>query len=176
MLFLVTTVLTNVTGFMFPAATVTPAQIVGGISLATLAGALVALFVGVVQAFQKVPLLHTLAPNGRTAFHHRPNNHAADLWGSRDLGSEAISPVPRLKRRSEWLPENVMSSKNPKKIRVELYRGPVGGWGSVRGVMEILLREAIPLKGSLALWHQNKPGGFACVSLLLWSSSGPQCV
>ena len=88
-LFLVTTVLTSVTGFMFPAATVTPAQIVGGISLATLAGALVALygfhlrgawrwiyvvtamlalylnvFVGVVQAFQKVPLLHTLAPNG----------------------------------------------------------------------------------------------------------------
>jgi anaerobic selenocysteine-containing dehydrogenase len=34
----------------------------------------------------------------------------------------------------------------------------------VRGVTEILLREAIPLKGSLALWHQNKPGGFACVS------------
>ena len=86
-LFLVTTVLTSVTGFMFPAATVTPAQIVGGISLATLAGALVALygfhlrgasrwiyvvtamlalylnvFVGVVQAFR--PLLHTLAPNG----------------------------------------------------------------------------------------------------------------
>jgi hypothetical protein len=74
---------------MFPAATVTPAQIVGGISLATLVGALVALygfhlrgawrwiyvvtavlalylniFVGVVQAFQKVPFLHTLAPNG----------------------------------------------------------------------------------------------------------------
>jgi hypothetical protein len=88
-LFLVTTVLTSVTGFMFPAATVTPAQIVGGISLASLAGALVALygfhlrgawrwiyvvtamlalylnvFVGVVQAFQKVPLLRTLAPNG----------------------------------------------------------------------------------------------------------------
>ena len=27
-----------------------------------------------------------------------------------------------------------------------------------------MLREAVPLKGSLALWHQNKPGGFACVS------------
>ena len=34
----------------------------------------------------------------------------------------------------------------------------------MKGVTEILLREAIPLKGSLALWHQNKPGGFACVS------------
>jgi hypothetical protein len=55
-----------------------------------------------------------------------------------------------------------MSSKNSKKIRVRPYRGPVGGWGSVKGVTEILLREAIPLKGSLAL--QNKPGDFACVS------------
>jgi molybdopterin-dependent oxidoreductase alpha subunit len=34
----------------------------------------------------------------------------------------------------------------------------------VKGVTEILLREAIALKGSLALWHQNKPNGFACVS------------
>ena len=57
-----------------------------------------------------------------------------------------------------------MSSKNTRQVRIKPYKGPVGGWGSVRGVTEILLREAIPLKGSLALWHQNKPGGFACVS------------
>jgi hypothetical protein len=37
----------------------------------------------------------------------------------------------------------------------------------VKGVTEILLREAIPLKGSLALWRQNKPPGFACVSCSL---------
>ena len=88
-LFLATTVLTSVTGFMFPATTVTPAAIFGAISLAVLAVALLALyvfqangawrwiyvvtalfalylnvFVLVVQAFQKIAFLHSLAPNG----------------------------------------------------------------------------------------------------------------
>ena len=88
-LFLATTVLTSVTGFMFPATTLTPAAIFGIISLAVLAVALLALyvfhadgawrwiyvvtalsafylnaFVLVVQAFQKVSILHPLAPNG----------------------------------------------------------------------------------------------------------------
>ena len=58
----------------------------------------------------------------------------------------------------------LVSRKNTMQVRIKPYKGPVGGWGSVKGVTEILLREAIPLKGSLALWHQNKPGGFACVS------------
>src|SRR6476660_7822094 len=58
----------------------------------------------------------------------------------------------------------LVSSKNARQVSIKPYKGPVGGWGSVKGVTEILLREAIPLKGSLALWHQNKPGGFACVS------------
>ena len=57
-----------------------------------------------------------------------------------------------------------MSSKNTRQVRIKPYSGPVGGWGSVKGVTEILLREAVPLKGSLALWRQNKPPGFACVS------------
>jgi len=88
-IFLFTTILTSVTGFLFPAPTVTPAQIFGFISLAVLAltllalyafravgpwrwidvrGAVLALylnvFVGVVQSFQKLPFLHPLAPNG----------------------------------------------------------------------------------------------------------------
>ena len=88
-LFLVTTVLTSVTGFMFPAVTLTPAAIFGAISLAVLAVALLALyvfhangawrwiyvvtalialylnvFVLVVQSFQKIAFLHPLAPNG----------------------------------------------------------------------------------------------------------------
>jgi molybdopterin-dependent oxidoreductase alpha subunit len=57
-----------------------------------------------------------------------------------------------------------MSSMTTSKVHIKPYRGPVGGWGSVKGVTEILLREAIALKGSLALWRQNKPRGFACVS------------
>ena len=86
-LFLTTTVLTSVTGFFFPAAQVLPSHIVGVISLVVLAITLVALyvkrlagswrwiyvagavlalylnsFVGVVQAFLKVPALNRLAP------------------------------------------------------------------------------------------------------------------
>jgi hypothetical protein len=85
--FLATTVLTSVTGFMFPFSRFLPSHAFGVISLVVLAIALVALytfhltgawrltyvvtavialylnvFVGVVQAFQKVPFLQPLAP------------------------------------------------------------------------------------------------------------------
>jgi hypothetical protein len=88
--FLITTILTSVTGFMFPFEKVTPAIILGGISLAVLAVAIVAsaaghlhgawrwlyvascvaalyfnCFVLVVQSFMKVPALHALAPAGK---------------------------------------------------------------------------------------------------------------
>ena len=84
-----TTILTSVTGFMFPAVSVTPAQIFGYLSLAVLALAVLALyafrlnsvwrlvyvvtgmialylnvFVLVVQGFQKVRVLNALAPTG----------------------------------------------------------------------------------------------------------------
>lgn len=86
-LFLFTTVLTSVTGYGFPVAGVMPSHIVGAISLLVLAIALYALygkrlsgawrwiyavtavmalylnsFVGVVQAFLKIPALNALAP------------------------------------------------------------------------------------------------------------------
>jgi hypothetical protein len=85
--FLATTVLTSVTGFMFPFSRLLPSHVVGAISLAVLAVALIAfygrhlsgawrpiyivtatialylnVFVGVVQAFQKVSFLRPLAP------------------------------------------------------------------------------------------------------------------
>jgi len=88
-LFLATTVLTSVTGFLLPSMGFDPARRVGVISLVALAAAIVALysfrlrgawrwiyvntavfalylncFVGVVQAFQKIPTLHALAPTG----------------------------------------------------------------------------------------------------------------
>ncbi len=87
--FLATTVLTSVTGFLFPASTITPAAIFGYVSLAVLAMALIALyafrlhgvwrpvyvvtailalylnvFVLIVQAFQKIPQFHAFAPTG----------------------------------------------------------------------------------------------------------------
>ena len=86
-LFLATTVLTSVTGFLFPFTTLLPSHIVGIISLVVLATAIAALyvfrldgawrwiyvvgavislylnvFVGVVQAFQKLSFLQPLAP------------------------------------------------------------------------------------------------------------------
>ncbi len=86
-LFLLTTVLTSVTGFMFPDTTLTPARIFGIISLVVLVPALIALyafrlrsawrwiyvggavialylnvFVLVVQSFEKIPVLEPLAP------------------------------------------------------------------------------------------------------------------
>jgi hypothetical protein len=86
-LFLATTILTSATGFMFPFNGLLPSHIVGAISLLLLAIALVALyafrlagpwrwvyvttalaalylnvFVGVVQAFQKLAFLQRLAP------------------------------------------------------------------------------------------------------------------
>ncbi len=86
-LFLATTVLTSVTGFLFPFTTVLPSHVFGVISLVVLAVAIYALyaarlagrwrwiyvvtsltalylnaFVGVVQAFQKLPFLNPLAP------------------------------------------------------------------------------------------------------------------
>lgn len=88
LLFLITTVATCVTGFAFPFDRLLPAHKVGIVSLVVLAVAIVAryafhlagawrrvyvicaavalylnVFVGVVQAFQKVPALTALAPN-----------------------------------------------------------------------------------------------------------------
>jgi hypothetical protein len=87
--FLATTVLTSVTGYFFPTEQLLPSHVVGALSLVVLAIALAALygfhlagawrwiyivsaatalylnvFVALVQAFQKLAVLHALAPNG----------------------------------------------------------------------------------------------------------------
>jgi hypothetical protein len=87
-LFLAATVATSATGFLFPSTEFTPAQKVGVVSLIVLAITIVALyfgrlagvwrwvyvvgasialylnvFVAIAQAFQKLPFLHSLAPN-----------------------------------------------------------------------------------------------------------------
>jgi hypothetical protein len=89
-IFLATTVLTSLTGYLFPVEHILPSHIVGAISLVALAVAIVAryalhlagawrwiyvvtsvvalylnCFVAVVQSFLKVPALHTLAPTGK---------------------------------------------------------------------------------------------------------------
>jgi hypothetical protein len=87
--FLITTLLTSLTGFLFPIKAIGPPHIVGVISLLLLVPCLLGIyafklagnwrwiyvitavaalylnvFVGVVQAFQKIGFLHTLAPRG----------------------------------------------------------------------------------------------------------------
>ncbi|OCR24530.1 formate dehydrogenase [Pseudomonas syringae] len=51
------------------------------------------------------------------------------------------------------------------------YTSAAGGWDSAKSVMQILWREQALAKGSLALFKQNKPGGFACVSCA-WAKPG----
>jgi len=51
--------------------------------------------------------------------------------------------------------------KNP---TVRPYKGPAGGYGSLKSVAEILIREGLPVEGVRVTSHQNKPGGFMCVS------------
>ena len=52
----------------------------------------------------------------------------------------------------------------PDESRLKEYKGPAGGWGSLKSVESILTREGRLVKGNVALFHQNKPGGFTCVS------------
>jgi molybdopterin-dependent oxidoreductase alpha subunit len=44
------------------------------------------------------------------------------------------------------------------------YKGPAGGWGSMRSVGNILRREAVPDISVTELMRQNKKDGFGCVS------------
>jgi anaerobic selenocysteine-containing dehydrogenase len=50
------------------------------------------------------------------------------------------------------------------KIEIKQNDAPSGGWGSVKEVSTILLRENVMAEGTALLLHQNKPDGFACVS------------
>ena len=51
-----------------------------------------------------------------------------------------------------------------KGIKIEAYGGPAGGWGSMKSLADIGLREKSGPETLLALSRQNKPEGFACVS------------
>jgi molybdopterin-dependent oxidoreductase alpha subunit len=54
------------------------------------------------------------------------------------------------------------------RLEIKAYLDPSGGWGSVRSLGRILIREHIPLSGARLLLKQNKPDGFMCVSCA-WS-------
>ncbi|HET7844125.1 MAG TPA: molybdopterin-dependent oxidoreductase, partial [Xanthomonadales bacterium] len=53
----------------------------------------------------------------------------------------------------------------PRKITIKRYRAGSGGWGSLRSLAKILWREKVPPVATIdTLMHQNKTGGFMCVS------------
>jgi molybdopterin-dependent oxidoreductase alpha subunit len=57
-----------------------------------------------------------------------------------------------------------MAKQDSDKPKVEPFKGPAGGWGSVRSLVEILPRERVRPQTFRELARQNKPDGFMCVS------------
>ena len=49
-----------------------------------------------------------------------------------------------------------------KEQKIELYKGPAGGWGALNSVKNTLLRQDIPIKGAKTLLSANQPDGFDC--------------
>ncbi len=47
---------------------------------------------------------------------------------------------------------------------IKPYKGPSGGYGSLKSVARIVTREEVPVRAAETLMHQNKPDGFMCVS------------
>ena len=67
-----------------------------------------------------------------------------------------------------------MTNGPRKKPRIRPYSGPAGGYGSLRSLGEILLREEAPVRTAETLMHQNKPGGHMCVSCAWAKPSKPR--
>ncbi len=57
-----------------------------------------------------------------------------------------------------------MSKQEADKPKIKPFKGPAGGWGSVRSLADILPREHVKPETLRELARQNKPDGFMCVS------------
>ncbi|UZK68260.1 FdhF/YdeP family oxidoreductase [Sphingomonas sp. S1-29] len=66
-----------------------------------------------------------------------------------------------------------MSKQHSDKPQIERFKGPAGGWGSVRSLADILPRERLSPAAVAELARQNKPEGFACVSCAWAKSANP---
>jgi molybdopterin-dependent oxidoreductase alpha subunit len=49
-----------------------------------------------------------------------------------------------------------------KEQKIELYKGPAGGWGALRSVTNALLKQDIAVKGAKTMLSANQPDGFDC--------------
>ncbi|WP_284041344.1 FdhF/YdeP family oxidoreductase [Vreelandella olivaria] len=59
----------------------------------------------------------------------------------------------------------------PHELRFKPYRGPAGGWGSVRSVAKHMAKERLIPSAVAELSKQNKPEGFMCVGCA-WAKPG----
>ena len=57
-----------------------------------------------------------------------------------------------------------MANGPREKPKITEYQGPAGGYGSLKSVSEVLLREHVAVAGAETMMHQNKPDGYMCVS------------
>jgi molybdopterin-dependent oxidoreductase alpha subunit len=57
-----------------------------------------------------------------------------------------------------------MTRQRDDKPEIKPFKGPAGGWGSVRSLADILPREHLGPEAYRELARQNKPDGFMCVS------------
>ncbi|MEG3125823.1 FdhF/YdeP family oxidoreductase [Sphingomonas sp. GB1N7] len=57
-----------------------------------------------------------------------------------------------------------MTKQKSDKPEITPFKGPAGGWGSVRSLAEIFPRERVPAETLREMVRQNKPDGFQCVS------------
>ena len=57
-------------------------------------------------------------------------------------------------------------------VKIEPYKGPAGGWGSMKSVTGYLAQEERLATGPAILSKQNEPGGFVCVSCA-WAKPVP---
>jgi molybdopterin-dependent oxidoreductase alpha subunit len=93
--------------------------------------------------------LHEAAPSGQSP--------ASDIAGA--AAGPSVRSGPDVIARG-----TIDMTKPSKHPRTRPYKGPAGGYGSLRSVSEIIVREGAPFEDARVLSHQNKPDGFMCVS------------
>ncbi len=59
-----------------------------------------------------------------------------------------------------------------RKVKIEPYKGPAGGWGSLKSVTRHMTRQRLLPVAVPELMKQNKPDGFMCVSCA-WAKPNP---
>jgi molybdopterin-dependent oxidoreductase alpha subunit len=92
------------------------------------------------------------------AAHYEEHHHEDSQGGP---ANESIVVHPEEASPPSHTPQGRFLTRS---ISIGPYGGPVGGWGSLRSVSALLYRQKVPLQDDLALWKQNKPDGFMCVS------------